>query len=492
MDGPATLELELALGGPARGLLKAIAPGRPAGSRVVLAWHDPEGALAADGLVLEHAREGRRECWRLLRIRPRAGQAWRPGQPATVLAEQASYAALRAAHEALPAEPGPALTHFEGRMQSLPEAGVRLLLGERAAGAAAGRRAVARLMLAGPGAAALAHRLAETHALEIPRQVLAAEALGAPPRRLGPPALPRHGEGEDGPLDAEQGFLHAAGHLLDVLLHQLDRIAPPRGRLGEPDPEPVHQARVALRRLRSLIALFRPVLGCLALDEADAALKALAKLLGPARDWDVFLAETAPALAAAIGAEPAVDRVLAAARRERAAGYAALAAWRQDGGPAALGLQLALLLLARPWRQAAAPDGAPWQEGLRDFAAAALRRRARRLRRVEDDLAALPLAELHRLRLRAKRMRYVAEAFAPLFPGHGARRTIRRLATLQDALGHLNDGAVAGTLMAALGPAGRGLGGGLVRGFVAGRQAAALAPAQRAWEKLRELEPFWR
>ena len=47
--------------------------------------------------------------------------------------------------------------------------------------------------------------------------------------------------------------------------------------------------RVGLRRLRSVLKVFRPAAGCPALQEFDAGLKALADRLGPARDWDVFL-----------------------------------------------------------------------------------------------------------------------------------------------------------------------------------------------------------
>jgi triphosphatase len=255
------------------------------------------------------------------------------------------------------------------------------------------------------------------------------------------------------------------------------------------EPEPVHQARVALRRLRSVIRLFQPALDCPELTEADSALRDLARLLGPARDWDVFLGTTAPAVARAFADEPALNRLRAAAQRRRQDAYAALAAWLRGPEPARLGVELACLLVAQPWERTAA--GGAEAHSLRAYAAHALRRRARRLKRTDADLSDVPIEALHALRLHAKRLRYACEVFAPLFPGRHAARMIRRLSALQEALGHLNDGAVAGALMAELGPAGRGHGGGLVRGYVAGHQAAALAPAQRAWQRLRALEPFW-
>ena len=53
-------------------------------------------------------------------------------------------------------------------------------------------------------------------------------------------------------------------------------------------PESVHQMRVALRRLRAATGLFRPVVAGPALETAAQRAKALAAVLGAARDWDVF------------------------------------------------------------------------------------------------------------------------------------------------------------------------------------------------------------
>jgi triphosphatase len=106
------------------------------------------------------------------------------------------------------------------------------------------------------------------------------------------------------------------------------------------------------------------------------------------------------------------------------------------------------------------------------------------------DIAGLPAADLHAIRLQAKRLRYASEFFAPLFPGRETRRFIRRLAVLQDQLGHLNDTRVAADLLAELG-AERGFAAGVVRGWVAAGAAGARSRAGRAWHRLRKLEPFW-
>jgi inorganic triphosphatase YgiF len=68
------------------------------------------------------------------------------------------------------------------------------------------------------------------------------------------------------------------------------------GILASDDPEFVHQARIAIRRLRSAIQLFR---GNLPLDTTPITLsrwRLIARQLGEARDWNVLLTETVPAL----------------------------------------------------------------------------------------------------------------------------------------------------------------------------------------------------
>src|SRR5512134_61521 len=74
------------------------------------------------------------------------------------------------------------------------------------------------------------------------------------------------------------------------------------GMLEGRDPEYLHQMRVALRRLRSALGMFRAVLSREALEPPAQELKWLAAGLGPARDWDVFMGETLPRVAAPSGA----------------------------------------------------------------------------------------------------------------------------------------------------------------------------------------------
>ncbi len=55
------------------------------------------------------------------------------------------------------------------------------------------------------------------------------------------------------------------------------------------DPEPLHQARIAIRRMRSALVLFEPYLEPEATARFEATLKQFGRILGEARDRDVFI-----------------------------------------------------------------------------------------------------------------------------------------------------------------------------------------------------------
>jgi CHAD domain-containing protein len=508
---PAPLTLELALPPAALpALLKgaalaALRAGPARGAAFAVTWFDtPDGQLAARGQALEitPARRGARATFRqaLRQAMPPADAAWIVGTPGAVLAEAVlAPAALPAVPDpaavGLPTAPLVALAAAEGSRRTLPlraeDAAVALAVLEGKLRTVAAEQPFARLVLTGPPAAvfAAAQALAAAHEL-LPAWPLAetarALALGQParPPRRGAPAL---AEG----LSVADGLAHAMLHLAAVLLWLLPALRQ-KGAV-----EPVHQARVALRRLRSALSVWRGAIDGDALRGLDAGLRDLARLLGPVRDRDVFLGGTLADLAQALaGHEPdrpgALDALGAAIAAERDRAHAALLA--ELDGPRFRALALALLqtFATRPWAESEA-TAAP----LARFAAGVLARRHRRLLKDADSLDGVPVAVLHGLRLKAKRLRYAAEFFAPLFPPKRTRRFLRRLAALQETLGIVNDGAVAGGLVRALPPAGgraaaaRAWAEGAVDGFAAARAAAARAEAGRAWARLREAAPFW-
>jgi CHAD domain-containing protein len=469
----------------------AIAPlreGRPRASSMELVWHDsPDGALAAAGLGLCRQHLGRGVLWRLEPL-----HATPPGLAAPALGEAEDPGQLG---RALPPLLAP-VAAWTGTQRLLPLNGgsvsVRLLDGQLRS--VARQLPASRARLEGlPGATdLLAFALAESGAVAVSGETLAAAALGhagriQPPRKLGLPVLME----DMRPGDA---FATIAGHLAGVLVHWA-----PLAAAGE-RPEPVHQMRVALRRLRSAMSLFRRAVFCPELEELKPALRQLGQVLGPARDWDVFIAGIGSGIARALPDDRALARLLGAAERKRASAYATLRAELQGGAFALAMLRLASLAGRRPWEDlpppAAEDEAAQRQTAaqampLSEFAPHVLSRRLSHVLSPGADLSSLSAEELHTLRIEGKRLRYAAEFFAPLFPARHARRFIRRVSSLQDRLGRLNDEAVSAHLIAELCGSERSYAAGLVRGYVAAVRPEAREGMSRAWRKFRRLEAFW-
>lgn len=223
------------------------------------------------------------------------------------------------------------------------------------------------------------------------------------------------------PLDTARAAMVAS-----ALAHGLPNAAAVTA--GTATPDHVHQLRVALRRLRSVLRALGP-----ADATRDDALRALFTQLGRRRDADVMRDTLSPAWAAAEAAgwpRPPVAEV-----EDTAA--AALA------DPATTALWLDLLALAVP----PADDGAaPTWDGVVRHQLQRWRRGARRLAADWDEL---DTAHRHRLRKQLKRLRYLLEFAAPLLPPRRLRAELAHLRPLQEALGHWNDLAVAREHLAA-------------------------------------------
>lgn len=195
--------------------------------------------------------------------------------------------------------------------------------------------------------------------------------------------------------------------------------------------EGVHQVRVALRRLRSLLRLFAPMLPDGFGSLWRGLLSAQARELSAARELDVLCDEL---LAPAKYGDAAW---LAAPRqrleRERAAARAAarelLVAPRQ--GRVMLEFLAAVYLAT----EAVAP-GSP---GLGDFAAVSMARLRRRFRRRFDKLPTAAAEPWHALRIAAKQLRYGVDFLAPLWPRKEVANYRRRLARIQADLGSIQD-----------------------------------------------------
>jgi len=242
--------------------------------------------------------------------------------------------------------------------------------------------------------------------------------------------------GDVGPLaTAGQLVRHAVAASADRYLRQ-----EPGVRLGE-DPEAVHQTRVATRRLRSDLRTFAPLLEDAWAGELVDKLRWLGGLLGGARDADVLQ-------------ERLRKRAESLPEDDRPAGMklaAELIADQQQARTqllAGLGEDRYLTVVQSLVDAARSPRLLPESHQPADSVVPRLLRKPwRKLRKQVRALADPPADEaLHEVRIGAKRVRYAAEAVAPVL-GRKASRFARAAAELQEVLGEHHDAVVTAQLL---------------------------------------------
>lgn len=234
-------------------------------------------------------------------------------------------------------------------------------------------------------------------------------------------------------LDAEASAAAAFQHIAQSCLRQF--------RLNEAllvehrNAKPLHQARVALRRLRSAFSLFKDLFeGDQQAGMLREELRALAGALGEARNLDVLL-------------ERASDGDLQARLQlAREAAYARVEDTLDAQGTRALMLNLVEWLIDGAWLNDAATQAAR-SELSREYAVQVLDHVRRKVKKGGRRLAKIDDEARHELRKDAKKLRYASEFFGSLFADKRSRKRYRRfiaaLEDLQDQLGHLNDLATA-------------------------------------------------
>ncbi|WP_169238876.1 CYTH and CHAD domain-containing protein [Candidatus Roseilinea sp. NK_OTU-006] len=211
----------------------------------------------------------------------------------------------------------------------------------------------------------------------------------------------------------------------------------PAVRLGE-DNEAVHQMRVATRRLRTALRLFRDYLPSAAQALRDE-LRWVARLLGKVRDLDVQLAHLADWRIN--DALHALDDVTALLTRRREQAQAKLLRGLNSARYERLVTELTGFLRD----DASLYAGEQYMKPARQEMPGLIRRRYDKLRKLGDAIRqdSSP-SEYHALRIQCKRLRYALEFATPLYQKQKAARAyLSRLTALQDLLGLLQDAYVA-------------------------------------------------
>ena len=256
------------------------------------------------------------------------------------------------------------------------------------------------------------------------------------------------------------------------------------------DPESLHQMRVGVRRLRSALGLFAKWVPC-----SEALRTEIAWLVGElsvARDADVFADSTLASVTDACPSDAELLRLQQAAsmsarvKRQQAAVMVGSVPYSR------LMLNLAAWLQGSRWREKL--DESQRQEldaPIQTRAAQILTRRHKKLLAGGERLDLRTPEERHRVRIAAKKARYATEFFQSLHPAGRVKRSIKCLAALQDALGRLNDAAVADGLLRQIGLSRPELArsAAFARGFLCAHAKRDLRQLAGLWRKFSAFKP---
>lgn len=260
------------------------------------------------------------------------------------------------------------------------------------------------------------------------------------------------------------------------------------------DPEGIHQMRVAIRRLRSALGLFGGPFRA-ALHPLEDDLRWLARVLGAARDLDVFDDEVFRPAADAHGEDVRFAALTATVRARRQDAWNDVLAVLASERFRRLMLSLAAAALGKAWLENATKAAG------RPAALLARKRIAKRHAqavKVGKKIEELDAQSRHKLRIRLKKLRYAVEFFSSLFPKGAVGTYLARLAALQEVLGHMNDAAVARSVVDGFlageqeNAADVGYTCGVIAGWHLGHWREHRKALRRRWRSFAHLKPLWK
>lgn len=257
-------------------------------------------------------------------------------------------------------------------------------------------------------------------------------------------------------------------------------------------PEFLHQMRVALRRLRSAMSVFRRIGD--ATHAATSEMRWVAGQLGAARDWDVFVFDTLPQITKAFPGVHGMSVIRRHSMQRRRTAWAkaqrAVACERYHALKTDLRRSTVAATAAAPER---GNDGQPTDD-LHQYAARVLERRYRKVCKRDHELGEQSWDELHALRIAVKKLRYPVEFFSPLFDLVSATHLRSRLMTVQETLGLINDGVTAQRMVETAVPSAEpdaARAAALVSEWADGRSRALRGDFDAAWKAFRAAPVFW-
>jgi len=270
------------------------------------------------------------------------------------------------------------------------------------------------------------------------------------------------------------------------------------GILRDDDDEYIHQARVAMRRIRSAIKLFSPVLPLAFVQQWNTTWRDLANELGDARNWDVFTHESLPLIKEAFPNQSEIEELEKFTIDQRAKAHAKVV---ESFGSRNYSVKLisfaeaVMNLSTHPEvknRQKIVLESQITSEPIIEedtqaFATRLLKRRHRRFM-TEVLVPNRNLEQSHLLRLDLKKLRYSFDFFMELYPKRRMSLYMKTLARSQELLGQMNDLATAEILLKSRNLPHMDI----VQAWVIGRQSGYLSMMPKVLSGLSDLKAPWK
>ena len=258
----------------------------------------------------------------------------------------------------------------------------------------------------------------------------------------------------------------------------------------------IHQMRVAVRRLRSVIGTMRRLLPPEQYEWVSQELRWIADVLGPARNWDVFSQSLLAPVMSALPSEQDLGELCRLSEQERrAARERASTEIRSPRYTSAL-LKLSQWFTSRSWRdQPVSEQSALLMAPIETVAPILIGRRHKKVREAAEGLLELTPQRRHEFRIAVKKLRYTIEVFRDLFDSDKVAEFLRFLKPLQDDLGYANDVEVAHEFLTDLQISAGAVNIAHAAGLVIGWHDRGIADLDRKLSKrlrkLRRMRPFW-
>lgn len=260
--------------------------------------------------------------------------------------------------------------------------------------------------------------------------------------------------------------------------------------LKDGDVEGIHQMRVALRRLRSVLSAFNNIIPNKAHTRIRQDLKHLARLLGTVRDLDVFELSLST-IPQRLNSKLPCD-LETPLKQQRQTNLSAVQQFLQDTRYSRLLLLLGKWLTRRSWRYHLQPAQLSLlEQPISGFAYNSLTTLYKKVIAEQRELQQLSYEERHALRIRIKKLSYGLRFFGNLYSSQRMSTFTQSLSTLQEVLGSLNDIWNALKIIEQLEIQNQPPGPGFLQGWYSSQEVSLLSHLQTAWTDWLAQSPFW-